>query len=189
MILIAAAAALLSGADIGIWGFLLLLGVLFIVCAAVKTFRPQKVDAKDSKKIKPKASFDGTSIYGLPQGETRCKVNVYDDCVAFAAGKQTSKLSMEKISSAYLKTKKELEGAKTGSIVAGAVFFGAIGAIVGSRVRRNDSYILIINYTDSGEPKAIAVAMEKWQRFEGEKAENFINKKAKKYQTETEIQL
>ena len=134
-------------------------------------------------------SFDAVSIYGLPQGETKCKVQVYDDNIAFVAGKQTSKLNIEKVTSAYLKEKKELEGAKTGSIVAGAMFFGAIGAIVSSRVRRNDSYILIINYSDNEEPKAVAVAIEKINQYEGAKAEKYINKQANKHQSQNEIVL
>lgn len=156
---------------------MLALALLFLLYGI---YRIGKVKKSGGKSISSSKRFIvkcyGVALYGLPQGECECLLSLFGDRVVFTVNKNDSVLKAEKITSALLKTNSELKGASAGSTVAGALLFGVPGAIIASRPKNVTEYVIIINYTSDGEPKTVAVAVNKDKKYEADKIVNYINK-------------
>lgn len=96
--------------------------------------------------VKPKYKLQGVALYGLPQGEAKCICKVYKNNIIFEVNKNKSTLQLSKAISAIVKTRTELQKASAGATIAGALLFGVPGAIIASRPKLKNEYILIINY-------------------------------------------
>ena len=110
------------------------------------------------------SAFSCTHLSGLPLGEVQCYARAYDTKIVFKKEQSTFELPYEKIVSAELTEKSKLVGASAGSAIAGAIMFGALGAIIASRPKNKKEYILVITYVSNGENKTIvaAVAVSEW---------------------------
>lgn len=126
--------------------------------------------------VKPKYKLQGVSLYGLPQGESQCLCKVYKDYISFVVNKNESMLGLNKISSAVVKTRAELQKASAGATFAGALFFGVPGAIIASRPKVKNEYIVIINYVSNGENRAVAIAVDSMQKYDAENVVHYLNK-------------
>lgn len=126
--------------------------------------------------IKPKYKLQGVSLYGLPQGETDCICKVYKNSITFEVNKNKSTLELSKVLSAVVKTRAELQKASAGATFAGALFFGVPGAIIASRPKVKNEYIVIINYISSDENRAVAIAVDSTQKYDTENVVHYLNK-------------
>ena len=102
--------------------------------------------------VKPKYKLQGVSLYGLPQGESQCLCKVYKDYISFVVNKNESMLGLNKM------------------------FFGVPGAIIASRPKVKNEYIVIINYVSNGENRAVAIAVDSMQKYDAENVAHYINK-------------
>ena len=121
-------------------------------------------------KKKEKKDLTNLSIYtafhhisGLPIVEdTLCEVYSFPDRLDFKAGTTEITLSKDKITDMSIKTDTEIQNqavSSVGGAVAGAMLFGAIGAVIGGgaknkKVKTVTKY-LIITYLGDTEPKFI----------------------------------
>lgn len=152
--------------------------LLFIFAAicfstAYKSYRRKRSD--NSRGRKKRFCMDGYHLTGLPFGETPCTITVYDDEIYFTAKNNSSSLSMDKLVSVAVKSKEEFSASSTGTVVAGAVLFGTLGAIIAARPKSKKEVILIINY-QSGELKTIAMSFPDSYRFDLQRLESFLAK-------------
>lgn len=122
------------------------------------------------------AQFGFTHLSGLPLGEVSCLANALDKKIIFTSGKSRFELEYSKIVAADLREKSELEGASAGSVVAGAVLFGALGAVIAARPKNKREYIMVISYVSNGENKSIALAIPYENGVEADKALNVIRR-------------
>lgn len=122
------------------------------------------------------AQFSCIHLGGLPLGEVSCLANAFDKKIIFTSGKSRFELEYSKIVVADLREKSELAGASAGSIVAGAVLFGALGAVIASRPKNKREYIMAISYVSNGEDKSIALAVPYENGVEADKALNVIRR-------------
>lgn len=121
-------------------------------------------------KKKEKQNFDGITIYtafhhvnGLPIAEnTLCEVFSYPDRIEFKAGTTNIKLLREKITDMCIKTDVDIQNqavSSVGGAVAGAMVFGALGAVIGGRAKtkkvKTVTNYLIITYNSDNELKYI----------------------------------
>lgn len=91
---------------------------------------------------------------GLPLAQgTPCAANIEDGILEVKGGGTTFRLGLNKITDATVKTETEIQKAYVSSIggaVAGAVVFGALGAMIGGRAKEKESkvekFFLIITY-------------------------------------------
>lgn len=121
-------------------------------------------------KKKEKKDLTNLSIYtafhhisGLPIVEdTLCEVYSFPDRLDFKAGTTEITLSKDKITDMSIKTDTEIQNhavSSVGGAVAGAMLFGAIGAVIGGRAKNKKvktvtKYLIIIYLCDT-EPKFI----------------------------------
>lgn len=121
-------------------------------------------------KKKEKKDLTNLSIYtafhhisGLPIVEdTLCEVYSFPDRLDFKAGTTEITLSKDKITDMSIKTDTEIQNhavSSVGGAVAGAMLFGAIGAVIGGRAKNKKvktvtKYLIIIYLSDT-EPKFI----------------------------------
>lgn len=121
-------------------------------------------------KKKEKKDLTNLSIYtafhhisGLPIVEdTICEVYSFPDRLDFKAGTTEITLSKDKITDMSIKTDTEIQNqavSSVGGAVAGAMLFGAIGAVIGGRAKNKKvktvTKYLIITYLGDTEPKFI----------------------------------
>lgn len=121
-------------------------------------------------KKKEKKDLTNLSIYtafhhisGLPIVEdTLCEVYSFPDRLDFKAGTTEITLSKDKITDMSIKTDTEIQNhavSSVGGAVAGAMLFGAIGAVIGGRAKNKKvktvTKYLIIIYLGDTEPKFI----------------------------------
>ncbi len=121
-------------------------------------------------KKKEKKDLTNLSIYtafhhisGLPIVEdTLCEVYSFPDRLDFKAGTTEITLSKDKITDMSIKTDTEIQNqavSSVGGAVAGAMLFGAIGAVIGGRAKNKKvktvTKYLIITYLGDTEPKFI----------------------------------
>lgn len=121
-------------------------------------------------KKKEKKNFEGITIYtafhhvnGLPIPENvLCEVFSYPDRIDFKSGTTEIKLPKEKITDISIKTDTEIQQqlvSSAGGAIAGAMFFGSLGAIIGGRVKtkkvKTTTNYLIITYKSENELKYI----------------------------------
>lgn len=117
-------------------------------------------------KKKEKKDLTGLSVYtafhhvsGLPiVEEVLCEIFSFPDRLDFKAGTTEMSLSKNKITDMSIKTDIEIQNQAVSSIggaVAGAILFGAIGAVIGGRSKNKKvktiTKYLIITYTKSGD--------------------------------------
>lgn len=121
-------------------------------------------------KKEKKKSLDGITIYtafhhvdGLPiPANVLCEVFSYPDRIDFKAGSTEITLSKNKITDISIKTDTEIQQqlvSSVGGAVAGAMFLGSLGAVIGGRVKtkkvKTVTNYLIITYQSEGELKYI----------------------------------
>lgn len=121
-------------------------------------------------KKKEKKDLTGLSIYtafhhisGLPIVEdTLCEVFSFPDRIDFKAGTTEITLSKNKITDISIKTDTEIQNqavSSVGGAVAGAMLFGAVGAIISGRAKdkkvKTVTNYLIITYSNDGDVKFI----------------------------------
>ena len=121
-------------------------------------------------KKKEKKDLTNLSIYtafhhisGLPIVEdTLCEVYSFPDRLDFKAGTTEITLPKDKITDMSIKTDTEIQNqavSSVGGAVAGAMLFGAIGAVIGGRAKNKKvktvTKYLIITYLGDTEPKFI----------------------------------
>ncbi len=137
-----------------------IIGVIFVVVGIVQlcTKCTGVVAAAPGKQVV--SGFYCTHLSGLPLGEVRCFARAYDTRIVFKKEQSTFELPYEKIVSAELAERSKLVGASAGSAVAGAIMFGALGAIIASRPKNKKEDILIITYVSDGENKTIVAAVD-----------------------------
>lgn len=101
-------------------------------------------------KKEKKKSLDGITIYtafhhvdGLPiPANVLCEVFSYPDRIDFKAGSTEITLSKNKITDISIKTDTEIQQqlvSSVGGAVAGAMFLGSLGAVIGGRVKQKKS--------------------------------------------------
>lgn len=98
-------------------------------------------------------------VNGLPLAEnTICQISSYPDKIEFKAGTTEINLSRNKITDMCIKTDTEIQKqavSSVGGAVAGAVMFGALGAVIGGRAKtkkiKNTTQYLIITYLNNQE--------------------------------------
>lgn len=73
------------------------------------------------------SSFPCVHMSGLPLGENEMRATALENRLIFKSGSSTFELNYDKITAADLREKSELSGSSAGSVVAGAVLFGALG--------------------------------------------------------------
>lgn len=127
------------------------IGLLCKKCTGIKSSRAGE---------KSISAFYCTHLSGLPLGEVKCFARAYNSKIVFKKEQSTFELPYNKIVSAELTEKSKLLGASAGSAVAGAVMFGALGAIVASRPKNKKENILIITYVSDNENKTIVAAVD-----------------------------
>lgn len=121
-------------------------------------------------KKKEKKDLTNLSIYtafhhisGLPIVEDAlCEVYSFPDRLDFKAGTTEITLSKDKITDMSIKTDTEIQNqavSSVGGAVAGAMLFGAIGAVIGGRAKNKKvktvTKYLIITYLGDTEPKFV----------------------------------
>ncbi|MFR3648953.1 MAG: hypothetical protein ACLTXE_17995 [Enterocloster aldenensis] len=94
---------------------------------------------------------------------TACKVSIYEDSLSIEANGVKYVLKNDRIKDVCAKTDIEIQKhyvSSAGGAVGGAVLFGAVGAMIGGRVKektdRNIRNYLIVTYDKDGEPDYIA---------------------------------
>lgn len=118
-----------------------------------------------------KQNFKDITVYtafhhvnGLPIPENLlCEVFSYPDLIEFKAGSTNIKLARKKITDMCIKSDTEIQNqvvSSVGGAIAGGMMFGALGAIIGGRVKNKKvktiTQYLIITYTgEQGELKYI----------------------------------
>ena len=116
------------------------------------------------KNITPIYCTDFVHVNGLPIAENLpCTLTIYSDRVEFQSGAITIKLMRSKITDVCVRTDTEVltqPVSSAGRAIAGAILFGALGAVIGGRVKNKKtktvSYYLIITYiADQNEIKYI----------------------------------
>ncbi|MBP0985370.1 MAG: hypothetical protein J6A19_16780 [Oscillospiraceae bacterium] len=122
------------------------------------------------------SGFYCTHLSGLPLGEVRCFARAYDTKIVFKKEQSTFELPYEKIVSAEIAERSKLVGASAGSAVAGAIMFGALGAIIASRPKNKKEDILIITYVSDDENKTIVAAVDISEWGAANKAVNAMKK-------------
>ncbi len=105
------------------------------------------------------AQFPCVHLSGLPLGEISCMATALEHRIIFKVDKSTFELNYDKITAADLREKSELAGSSAGSVVAGAVLFGALGAVIAARPKNKKEYILAISYISDVDNRTIAVAV------------------------------
>ena len=106
----------------------------------------------------------------------QCYARAYDTRIVFKIEQSTIEVPYEKIVSAELTEKNKLVGASAGSAIAGAVMFGALGAIIASRPKNKKENILIITYVSGDENKTIVAAVDISEWGAANKAVNAMKK-------------
>jgi len=109
------------------------------------------------KDLNAKAFIAVPHTSGLPIGEnTLCQLYYSDDKIVIDASGTTFNLMIEKIKSMEIKTDVEIHSqyvSSSGGAIAGAMVFGAIGALIGGRSKEKKSreikQYLIIMYADN----------------------------------------
>lgn len=123
---------------------------------------------KFSRYIKYGGGIPCVHLNGLPVGEADCVVMTTNDKVIVEVQKNRYELPYYKITAADVREKNQLVGASAGNIVAGAVLFGALGAIISARPQNKKEYIMIIS-CNSEYTNAIAFAVEPKFKRDAEK--------------------
>lgn len=123
-----------------------------------------RVPSKYSEELKEKreelgviASSDLHHVEGLPLSEkTKCNVSVTKDGLLIDGGGTNFKIDTCQIRAAEVKTDTEIAHIVNSSAakgIVGGLLFGPIGLVVGARatskIKKSDTYYLIINYTSS----------------------------------------
>lgn len=134
----------------------LVISILFFIAGIQLIFRFVDKKKYNSKVI---AQFPCVHLSGLPLGEISCMATALENRIIFKVDKSTFELSYDKITAADLREKSELTGSSAGSIVAGAVLFGTLGAVIAARPKNKKEYILAISYISDGDNRTIAVAV------------------------------
>ena len=140
-------------------------GIIALILAVIMLIAGISLLAKnftlgfDSNLEKTVAQFGCIHLSGLPLGEVACQVTAYENRLVFKKDKSTYELSYDKITAVDLREKSQLAGASAGSVVAGAVLFGALGAVIAARPKNKKEYIFVISYLSDGETKTIAAAV------------------------------
>lgn len=153
-----------------------LIGAIFVIIGIILlcTKCTGVVAASPGKQVI--SAFPCTHLSGLPLGEVQCYARAYDTRIVFKKEQSTFELPYEKIVSAELTEKNKLVGASAGSAIAGAVMFGALGAIIASRPKNKKENILIITYVSGDENKTIVAAVDISEWGAANKAVNAIKK-------------
>ena len=102
-------------------------------------------------------------VNGLPIAEdVGCFIKYYKDKIEITASGTEYNISMDRITDICVKTESEIQQqyvSSAGGAVAGALMFGAVGAIIGGRAKKKKttkiSYFLIITYMKNEEVKYI----------------------------------
>ena len=145
--------------------FVLPLFVLFDIISYRK-YRDIKSGKADERKEKAKEIKDlrhrtilGKHQAGLPlPQDSYCTILIEDSCFKITGGGNEFRLDKGKITEMCVKTDVEIQRqyvSSSGGAVAGAMVFGALGAIVGGRVKektnRTYTYYLIFTYRSNDE--------------------------------------
>ncbi len=151
----------------------LIVSVLFFVAGITLVFKFVNKKKYGQNVI---AQFPCVHLNGLPLGEISCMATALENRIIFKAGRSTFELNYDKITAADLREKSELSGSSAGSIVAGAVLFGELGAVIAARPKNKKEYILAISYLSDGVNKTIAVAVPYENGYIADKAISEIRK-------------
>lgn len=120
--------------------------------------------------------IEGVHLGGLPLGEVSCQVVALSDRMIFFSGNSRFELEYYKVVAADFREKSELVSASAGSVVAGAVLFGALGAVIASRPKNKREYIMVITYVSNGGNNSVAIAVPYQSSAEADKALNIIRR-------------
>ena len=154
-------------------GFIIIILILVLFCVfcfymAIKTSKARKKGKQNRKQnlIDRNADFSAKlkHFYGLPISEG-AMVDCYwcTDKIIFEGSGLSFNLSFEKLTDVSMKTDVEIQKqyvSSAGGAVAGAVMFGALGALIGGRTKEKTSkqvnQYLIFTYLNDEEVKYIA---------------------------------
>ena len=140
-------------------GFIALIIGIVMLIAGISLLAKNFTLGFDSNFEKTVAQFGCIHLSGLPLGEVACQVTAYENRLVFKKDKSTYELSYDKITAVDLREKSQLAGASAGSVVAGAVLFGVLGAVIAARPKNKKEYIFVISYLSDWETKTIAAAV------------------------------
>lgn len=139
--------------------FCFLISILLFRSLSKKSSKPQKQQKEQSE-------HSGITIYasmyhvnGLPLTENAfCEILSYPDNITFRYGTTEINLARNKITDMCVKTDTEIQKqavSSVGGAVAGAVMFGALGAMIGGRAKtkkiKTTTHYLIITYLNNQE--------------------------------------
>lgn len=147
----------------GVLFTLLLIWAIIHIIAGVQCF------VKFGNYIKYGGGIPCTHLSGLPVGEVSCVAIAPAEKMVILVGKSRYELPYWKITAAEMREKNSLMAASTGDAVAGALLFGALGAIVASRPKNKKEYIMIISYNSDNGSNTVALAVPANQRAAAEK--------------------
>lgn len=134
---------------------LLVVFVVFCISMAIKTSKAQK-----SLKVYKATHITGKHQAGLPIAEgTVCAIGIKDDKFIISGAGSEFNLNYNKITSIIVNSDAEIQKryvSSTGGAVAGALMFGAVGAVIGGRTKEKKSikfeFFMIITYIkDDGD--------------------------------------
>lgn len=148
-----------------IFGLMLLIFfiTMFIITSRNAKQRKQQLNKRTQElNAKEKASFLHT--VGLPIAEnTDCNLYLCDDKIVIDGNNMTFTLSKEKLIDVTVKSDVEIQKSYVSSLggaVAGGLLFGAVGALIGGRIKekrtRDIKNYLIFTYEKEGNPESIA---------------------------------
>lgn len=151
--------------------FIVVIPILFVIFCfymAIKTSKTRKKGKKNrqTKLNAMNANFDAMMkhFYGLPVAQG-VMINCFwcKDKVVFESSGASFNLDFSKLTDVSIKSDVEIQKSyvsSTGGAIAGAVMFGALGAMIGGRTKEKTSkqvtQYLIFTYIDNNEVKYIA---------------------------------
>lgn len=143
--------------------------VTLMICLAISMLRKRKKNMLNWEgEINQKGAVAGATLpllAGLPLAEnTTCHLFVTESELIIEAQSQVFKVAISKIIAAQAKTDLEIQQEVTssaGKAIAGALFFGPVGAIIGARTKTKKhsvitTYLIINYYSQSGETAVLA---------------------------------
>lgn len=142
---------------------LLLIWAIMHIVAGIQFF------VKFGNYIKYGGGIPCIHLQGLPIGEVSCVAMAPTDKMVILVGKSRYELPYWKITAAEMREKSSLIAASTGDAVAGALLFGALGAIIASRPKNKKEYIMLITYNSDNGANTVALAVPDNQRATAEK--------------------
>ena len=137
--------------------------------------RQEKEEQKRMAMEREKNSLSGLShVDGLPLAQgTPCTALRKEETLEIEGGGAVFRVELNRLTDISVKTDVEIQRAYTssaGGAVAGAMLFGALGAMVGGRTKKKESrtfeYYLIITYLKDGEVSYISFRASDYRRTE-----------------------